>query len=160
MRLVCPDCGGTGETGGVLLRPSRCRRCWGRGWLEEPTVINIRAAPDDWRDRPDHIYIGRAHRSPTFGTIPRSVWANPFHGDRAEAIEHYRELLRASPEMLRALPSLGGMTLVCWCRPRPCHGDALVEAYREHVIRPSASDRRDQEPLCDGTPHESVRNSE
>lgn len=118
MRLVCPDCGGTGETGGVLLRPSRCRRCWGRGWLEEPVVINIRAAPDDWRDRPDHIYIGRVHRSPTFGSIPRSVWANPFHGDRAEAIDHFRELLRASPEMLGALPSLGGMTLVCWGRPR------------------------------------------
>ena len=43
---------------------------------------------------------------------------------------------------------------------RPCHGDALVEAYREHVIRPNASDRRDQEHLCDGASHESVRNSE
>jgi hypothetical protein len=26
MMLVCPGCGGTGETGGALLRPSRCRR--------------------------------------------------------------------------------------------------------------------------------------
>ena len=34
------------------------------------------------------------------------------------------------------------------------------EAYREHVIRPNASDRRDQEHLCDGASHESVRNSE
>ncbi len=56
--------------------------------------------------------------------------------------------------------SLGGMTLVCWCRSRPCHGDALVEAYREHVIRPGASGRRDQGHLCDETPHESARDSE
>jgi hypothetical protein len=62
--------------------------------------------------------------------------------------------------MLRALPSLGGMTLVCWCRPRPCHGDVLVEAYREHVIRPGASDRRDRGHLRDETPHESARDSE
>ena len=36
----------------------------------------------------------------------------------------------------------------------------VPEAYREHVIRPGASDRRDQGHLCDGTPHESARNSE
>jgi hypothetical protein len=36
----------------------------------------------------------------------------------------------------------------------------LTGLLGERVIRPDASDRRDQEHICDGTSHESVRNSE
>lgn len=78
-------------------------------------------------------YIGR----------PTSPLANPFvigcDGDRDEVIAKYAAWLDArlidggSPQArefarLRAiLLRTGALTLVCWCAPKPCHGDVLRE---------------------------------
>ncbi|CAH6420393.1 Domain of unknown function (DUF4326)-containing protein [uncultured virus] len=71
------------------------------------------------RERYD-VYIGRP-----------SVWGNPFvlknESDRPEVIRQYREHLLASPRLLERLPELKGKVLGCWCAPRACHGDVLVE---------------------------------
>ena len=67
------------------------------------------------------VYIGRGS----------GIWGNPFiegrDGSRAEVIEKYRAYLLASPLLMGKLPSLKGKTLGCWCSPKPCHGDVLVE---------------------------------
>lgn len=69
---------------------------------------------------PYDIYIGRG-----------SKWGNPFEigkdGTREEVIEKYRTYLLNKPELLKALPELRGKTLGCFCKPKPCHGDILVE---------------------------------
>ncbi len=66
------------------------------------------------------VYIGRP-----------SPWGNPFtigpDGTRREVIEKYREYLLKNSELMAALPELRGKTLGCWCAPKPCHGDVLVE---------------------------------
>lgn len=75
------------------------------------------------------VYIGRG-----------SKWGNPFtHRDvtktkaeyqcatREEAIRSYRTYLLNSPELLDAIPELVGETLACYCKPKSCHGDILVE---------------------------------
>ena len=66
------------------------------------------------------VYIGRP-----------SKWGNPFSigkdGTREEVIEKYREYILNKPELLKSLPELKGKILGCWCDPKPCHGDVLIE---------------------------------
>jgi len=66
------------------------------------------------------IYIGRP-----------SVWGNPFivgkDGSRAEVVEMYRRYINNKPELLSRIGELEGKVLGCWCKPKPCHGDVLVE---------------------------------
>lgn len=81
------------------------------------------------------MYIGRP-----------SKWGNPFsHQDvegkfrtetREEAIEMYRKFLdwrinTYGTEVLIELAELDGAILGCWCAPKPCHGDVLVEFARK-----------------------------
>lgn len=69
---------------------------------------------------PYDVYIGRG-----------SKWGNPFiigvDGVRTEVIAKYRNWALRRPMLLEALPELEGKTLGCWCAPRPCHGDVLLE---------------------------------
>ena len=66
------------------------------------------------------VYIGRG-----------SKWGNPFRigpdGDRAAVIAKYERWLARQPQLLRALDELRGRDLVCFCAPRPCHGDLLLQ---------------------------------
>lgn len=70
------------------------------------------------------VYIGRP-----------GPWGNPFtlvnEAGRAEVIEKYRTWLLAELEAGRIkkedVISLRGQTLGCWCAPRACHGDVLLE---------------------------------
>jgi len=71
------------------------------------------------------VYVGRP-----------SKWGNPYkiNGsgvekiDRAKAISLYRQWLECrlvvEPTFLEPLR---GKDLVCWCAPKPCHADALLE---------------------------------
>lgn len=67
-----------------------------------------------------------------------SKWGNPFsHMDntkaeykvdtREEAVEKYREWILNQPHLLADLHELKGKTLGCYCKPKSCHGDVLVE---------------------------------
>ena len=46
---------------------------------------------------------------------------------RDEAIESYREWIVKQPQLLKDLHELKGKTLGCFCKPKSCHGDVLVE---------------------------------
>ena len=71
-------------------------------------------------NQPYDVFIGRP-----------SKWGNPFHsgedGTRSEVIEKYREWILNQPDLLKSLDELDGKVLGCWCKPRACHGDVLVE---------------------------------
>ena len=66
------------------------------------------------------IYVGRPSR-----------WGNPFKvtstRTREEAIDLYREWIAERPERIEQLRRLNPKRLVCWCAPKPCHADVLVE---------------------------------
>lgn len=74
------------------------------------------------------VYIGRG-----------SEWGNPFiigkDGTREEVIEKYRERLEAAilsdPTFILKLEQLKGKRLGCFCKPKACHGDVLVEKIEE-----------------------------
>jgi hypothetical protein len=67
----------------------------------------------------DAVYIGRG-----------SKWGNPFRidrdGDRAAVIAKYERWLADQHHLLRGLDELARRDLVCFCVPRPCHGDLLL----------------------------------
>jgi len=70
------------------------------------------------------IYIGRP-----------SMWGNPFtegrHGSRAQVIEKYREHLLKDPLLMAEIMSLDGKVLGCWCKPKSCHGDVIIEVIEK-----------------------------
>lgn len=81
------------------------------------------------------VYIGRP-----------SKWGNPFtHIDdrktaahfivssREEAVQKYKEwILEGDGKwLLDHLHELEGKTLGCWCAPKLCHGNALIEIINE-----------------------------
>ena len=68
----------------------------------------------------------------------RTKWGNPFvvgkHGTREEVIAKFEAWLRGQPKLLEAARrELRGKDLVCWCHPRPCHGDVLLRLANEAV---------------------------
>ena len=71
-------------------------------------------------------------------------WGNPYShlpasaakyrvATREEAIEKYREYIKSRPDLLARLGELEGKTLGCWCKPKSCHGDVLVELINERL---------------------------
>jgi len=85
--------------------------------VNEPKVYNKydRDAP------PDAIYIGRP-----------SKFGNPFHvsigQNRERVVQLYREHVMANPELIAMIKrELKGKSVVCFCAPRACHGDVLLE---------------------------------
>ena len=87
-------------------------------------------SPKVWNKRnpncpKDAVYVGRP-----------SKWGNPFKItgsgieviDRESAIKSYRKWLecRLAVEPDFIVP-LRGKDLVCWCAPKPCHADVLLE---------------------------------
>ena len=46
---------------------------------------------------------------------------------RDEAIDSYRDWILKQPQLLKDLHELKGKTLGCFCKPKSCHGDILVE---------------------------------
>ncbi len=59
-----------------------------------------------------------------------SKWGNDYpvskHG-RKKCIELYRKFLLDNPKLLSQLEELRGKRLGCFCAPKACHGDVLVE---------------------------------
>lgn len=73
---------------------------------------------------PYDVYIGRG-----------SKWGNPFvidvDGTREEVIAKYKDWILQQPDLLNDLHELEGKTLGCFCKPKDCHGDILVELINE-----------------------------
>ena len=52
---------------------------------------------------------------------------------REEAVEKYREAFHdrlEDDEFRDAVEELRGKTLACWCTPKACHGDVILEYLR------------------------------
>ena len=76
----------------------------------------------------DAVYVGRPTK-----------WGNPYShqngtlaqfkvDSKAEAIEAFRDMVHADPEFQNEIVlALSGKDLVCFCAPRPCHADILLE---------------------------------
>jgi hypothetical protein len=77
------------------------------------------------------VYIGDSVRHTHY---QRSPWFNPAKGrktDHDRAVNEYRSYISQRPDLLARLPELRGKVLGCWCYPKVCHGNILIElCYR------------------------------
>lgn len=66
------------------------------------------------------IYIGRG-----------SKWGNPFKigqdGTRSDVILKYEQWIKNQSELINCIDELRDVDLVCFCKPKACHGDVLVK---------------------------------
>jgi len=103
------------------------------------TVINIKDAPQGWMSDPKYVYIGRERAGRVDPEIPLSrqtvvtgKWGNPivlrFEKHRQQIYDAYEIWLHKQPaSFLREMDrQLWGKILVCFCKPKLCHGDAIV----------------------------------
>lgn len=95
----------------------------------KPKVVNISKLKKTWIYDNDYVYIGRE------GKGFSGIFGNPFplknEKDRDIVLEQYRSYLENRIEtdkyFREEIKSLKDKILVCFCKPKPCHGDILVE---------------------------------
>ncbi len=62
-------------------------------------------------------------------------FGNPFIIDRnhsrIQVVDMFREWITLKPELVEQLRELDPKRLVCWCAPKVCHGDVLVELLND-----------------------------
>lgn len=83
------------------------------------------------------VYIGRGSKwgCPFTCIKDKPTLAEFVVGSREEAIASYKEYILAKPELLEALGELEGKILGCFCKPKSCHGDVLLELIAQKKIR-------------------------
>lgn len=94
-----------------------------------PKVLN---AKDTWwdgdgyssnRTAPNSVYVGR----PSKWGNPYRIGHNPSEAARLVAVEGYREYISRAYSKSDIRDTLKGKDLVCWCAPKACHADVLLE---------------------------------
>ena len=103
-----------------------------------PRVHNLATEGGRAALRAGAVYVGRP-----------GPYGNPFvigrDGDRDEVIAKYADWLATQPGLIaRAQRELAGKDLVCFCAPKPCHGDVLMAIANEPALdreAPVAADR-------------------
>lgn len=78
------------------------------------------------------IYIGRPNYK--FG-LKGSKYHNPFkRSETTDCVEQYRKYLwqeiKKGNITIEELANLEGLNLVCYCKPKACHGDVLLAAIK------------------------------
>lgn len=95
-------------------------------------VINIRDAPLGWQNMSKYVYVGRPYTRGKYD-LPGSPFANPFvvgaDGDQMDCVMKFkRRILTECPDLFdQVAEKLEGKVLVCWCKPKFCHGDILAQ---------------------------------
>ena len=91
--------------------------------MKETTVVNLKTCKDK-----DVVRIDRT-----------TFFCNPFvmrtETDRPEVLRKYRKYfydrLRKDPVFRRKVLELKGKKLGCWCKPKACHGDVILEYLKQ-----------------------------
>lgn len=88
--------------------------------------------------KPGIVYIGRAMPHLNLN-LPASPFGNPYRIEqdtdelREDAIELYANWIHlpAQAHLMPLLDELRGQILACWCYPKHCHGEVLIQLLRE-----------------------------
>jgi hypothetical protein len=79
------------------------------------------------------VYIGRPSKWGNPYTHKKGTTAEFVKPTRDEAIEAYRDYILNGKgvHLLDDLSELEGKVLGCWCKPKSCHGDILIEIIKD-----------------------------
>jgi alkylated DNA repair dioxygenase AlkB len=88
---------------------------------------------ESWdRNNSNFLYIGRKN---SWMGLEESPFHNPFvlksEYDRDKILCQYRDYVFSSKEIIESLPSLINKELWCYCSPKTCHGEVLLEALEK-----------------------------
>lgn len=80
------------------------------------------------------VYIGRAGKGKS-GYFGNPTRLKPGE-ERGSALENYKKYfykrIENDPKFKEEVLKLKGKTLGCFCKPKPCHGDIIVEFLNKH----------------------------
>ena len=108
--------------------------------MKTTTVQNMRHPVDDGRTK---VYVGRGPGRCNMSNTPvgeRGWLGNPF-----QSIPKFKRAflarIKSDRAFRKAVLKLKGKALVCWCKPRPCHGDVIAawidnQSHRPRRIEP------------------------
>jgi uncharacterized phage-like protein YoqJ/predicted NAD-dependent protein-ADP-ribosyltransferase YbiA (DUF1768 family) len=121
-------------------------------------VVNIHACPTGWEKDPSYVYIGRTghgHDGYFGNEFPLKKGATDL--ERSICIGHFKSLFRErviydEPYRQRVL-SLKDKKLVCFCKPKECHGDVYVKWIEEQTTPEQKEEEMKMEPKDDGITH-------
>lgn len=86
---------------------------------------------------PYDVYIGRPSKwgNPFTHIIGKETLAEFVVETREEAIIKYKEYLLNNQELMDDLGELEGKVLGCWCYPKSCHGNILMELLTQKKLK-------------------------
>lgn len=92
-------------------------------------VINIRDTPKGWKDDPRFVYIGRERKGLS------GYFGNPYPLIDEERRDYvlglykmwFQNKLKIDTDFRDRIQGLSDKTLVCFCKPKNCHGDVIKE---------------------------------
>jgi hypothetical protein len=86
-------------------------------------VINMKDAPVGWERNSRYVYIGRK------GYGHDGYWGNPY--GKRETLDDYEKYLvkrlQTDLEFWERFSTLRNKILVCFCKPKRCHGDIIIK---------------------------------
>ena len=93
-------------------------------------VVNLNKEPYD-------VYIGRGSKwgNPYTTIKDKETLACEIVDSSEEAISKYKEHILSTPELYNSLHELEGKTLGCFCKPKSCHGDVLLELISQKNLK-------------------------
>jgi len=86
---------------------------------------------------PYDVYIGRPSEwgNPYTHIKDKSTLAEYVVRNREEAVRKYKDWLLSQHHLMEKIESLRGKTLGCWCSPKSCHGDIIIEVLNDIQAR-------------------------
>lgn len=93
-------------------------------------VVNINQEDYD-------VFIGRGSKwgNPFTHITDKPTLADTIVESREEAIEKYREYILGNQALMGSLDELEGKVLGCYCKPKSCHGDILLELLTKRKLQ-------------------------
>lgn len=93
------------------------------------------------RRKTELVNVGRNDRDDVRMIDRTTQFGNPFKLEkdggsytREESVDEYRKWfknkIKNDPEFREAVENMRGETLGCWCKPKKCHGDVILEYLR------------------------------
>ena len=94
------------------------------------SVVNLNKEPYD-------VYIGRGSKwgNPYTTIKNKETLASEIVETSEEAISKYKDYVLSNPDLYNSLDELEGKVLGCFCKPKPCHGDVLLELLTEKKLK-------------------------
>jgi hypothetical protein len=99
-------------------------------------VIHIKDAPLGWREDQNYVFIGRPSPYENEHRVVEPTKEDP-GCPRGEAKRRFDEDFQKNKKLQElVIKNLLFKTLVCYCKPKACHGDTYVEFLDKYINKP------------------------